>query len=158
MHPVKVSLFMAAAVVLAWPASITSEAGDSRRRSNPEKRVAAQAIKNAADLKWDSASPGTAPQRAVEDRGEVSRWWSAPIAEGPGAAAADGIAGVEGQSEGVTLCHCPPGNPDNCHTIVVEPRGVNSHLRHGDTLGACPGDESPSQAACSRDRRLPAIG
>ena len=43
-----------------------------------------------------------------------------------------------GGSGRVTICHVPPGNPDNRHTITV---GIsaweNEHSRHGDTLGPC---------------------
>ena len=38
----------------------------------------------------------------------------------------------------VTLCHIPPGNPDNAHTITVGASAVPAHLAHGDTLGPCP--------------------
>ncbi len=40
----------------------------------------------------------------------------------------------EGQ---VTLCHIPPGNPGNAHTITVGASAVPAHLAHGDYLGAC---------------------
>jgi hypothetical protein len=39
----------------------------------------------------------------------------------------------------VTLCHVPPGNPGNAHTITVGAPAVAAHLAHGDTLGPCPG-------------------
>ena len=35
------------------------------------------------------------------------------------------------------ICHIPPGNPDNAHTINVSVRAVPAHLAHGDTLGEC---------------------
>ena len=38
----------------------------------------------------------------------------------------------------VTICHIPPGNPDNAHTITVGAPAVPAHLAHGDTLGPCP--------------------
>jgi len=38
----------------------------------------------------------------------------------------------------VCLCHVPPGNPANAHTICVGEPAAASHLRHGDTLGPCP--------------------
>jgi len=40
----------------------------------------------------------------------------------------------------VTICHRPPGNPGNAHTIRVGERAAGAHLRNhpGDTLGACP--------------------
>jgi hypothetical protein len=37
----------------------------------------------------------------------------------------------------VTLCHIPPGNPDNENTITVGADAVDAHLAHGDYLGAC---------------------
>jgi hypothetical protein len=41
--------------------------------------------------------------------------------------------------EKVTICHIPPGNPDNAHTIVVGAPAVPAHLAHGDFLGSCEG-------------------
>jgi hypothetical protein len=38
----------------------------------------------------------------------------------------------------VLICHIPPGNPDNAHTISVDESAVPAHLAHGDTLGPCP--------------------
>ncbi len=37
----------------------------------------------------------------------------------------------------VDVCHIPPGNPDNFHTITVSQNAVLAHLGHGDLLGAC---------------------
>ena len=38
----------------------------------------------------------------------------------------------------VKICHAPPGNPNNAHTIEVAfPEGLEDHLEHGDTLGPC---------------------
>jgi glucose/arabinose dehydrogenase len=38
----------------------------------------------------------------------------------------------------VTLCHVPPGNPDDGLTITVGTSSVPAHLAHGDQLGVCP--------------------
>lgn len=43
------------------------------------------------------------------------------------------------------VCHVPPGNPDNAHTICVSKHAVDTHVsHHGDAAGACasepPGD------------------
>lgn len=38
----------------------------------------------------------------------------------------------------VVICHIPPGNPENAHTIVVSENALPAHLAHGDTEGPCP--------------------
>jgi hypothetical protein len=38
-----------------------------------------------------------------------------------------------------TVCHIPPGNPANEHTICIGNPGVAAHLAHGDFLGSCCG-------------------
>jgi len=43
-----------------------------------------------------------------------------------------------------TICHFPPGNPSNAHTISVGAKAAQSHiLRHGDTMGECENDGEP---------------
>jgi hypothetical protein len=43
--------------------------------------------------------------------------------------------------EKVTICHVPPGNPENAHTITVGFPAVEAHFANheGDHLGACDG-------------------
>src|SRR5688572_30324522 len=36
-----------------------------------------------------------------------------------------------------TICHIPPGNPGNAHTICVGNTAVPAHLDHGDFVGTC---------------------
>lgn len=53
-------------------------------------------------------------------------------------ALAFGAAAAFADSDGkVDICHIPPGNPDNAHTINVSVHAVPAHLAHGDTLGEC---------------------
>ena len=41
-------------------------------------------------------------------------------------------------SNKVCICHIPPGNPDNAHTICIGEAAVPAHLNnHGDYLGEC---------------------
>jgi hypothetical protein len=67
-----------------------------------------------------------------------------------GASTSNGGATTEeggGGDEGVTLCHIPPGNPANAHTLTVGEPALKAHLRHGDTLGACGGSQEPTPDA-----------
>jgi hypothetical protein len=45
------------------------------------------------------------------------------------------------QAQKVEVCHTPPSDPDNVHTIEVERNGLRDHLGHGDYLGPCKEDE-----------------
>ncbi len=37
----------------------------------------------------------------------------------------------------VVVCHVPPGNPSNRHTLCVGAPSLHAHLAHGDTAGPC---------------------
>ena len=54
---------------------------------------------------------------------------------------------VRAQS-GTTVCHVPPGDPANAHTIVVDGHSLPAHLAHGDQLGACAPACQNSGGAC----------
>ena len=43
------------------------------------------------------------------------------------------------QSNQVTICHAPPGNPQNAHTITVGAKAAEAHLANhsGDHFGPC---------------------
>ena len=38
----------------------------------------------------------------------------------------------------ITICHFPPGNPNNPQTLSVAASSLPAHYSHGDILGACP--------------------
>ena len=48
-----------------------------------------------------------------------------------------GSAALAGPKVKVTICHIPPGNTANAHTITIAEQAVGKHLEHGDTLGSC---------------------
>ena len=37
----------------------------------------------------------------------------------------------------VEICHVPPGNPANFHSITVSEKALPAHLAHGDLAGSC---------------------
>jgi hypothetical protein len=52
----------------------------------------------------------------------------------------------------VTICHVPPGNPDNAHTITIGEAAVRAHLAHGDKCGQCgAGACIPQGGSCSQN-------
>lgn len=47
------------------------------------------------------------------------------------------------------ICHIPPGNPANAHSICVGNAAVEPHeTLHGDTIGACASDPPPCDGTC----------
>ena len=42
----------------------------------------------------------------------------------------------------INVCHVPPGNSDNAHTINISVNALKDHLAHGDSLGKC---DEPAQ-------------
>lgn len=43
----------------------------------------------------------------------------------------------------VEVCHIPPGNPGNLHTITISETALQAHLAHGDFLGDCSAASCP---------------
>jgi len=62
------------------------------------------------------------------------------------------------QGAKVDVCHIPPGNPDNAHTITISENALGAHLDHGDFVGVCDSAQTvggrksatPSACACPR--------
>jgi len=65
------------------------------------------------------------------------------------------VPGAMAQEAKVDVCHIPPGNPENAHTITISENAVSTHLDHGDHIGACNstqmvgGRESRDPSACT---------
>lgn len=47
-------------------------------------------------------------------------------------------------NSGDLICHVPPGNHKNMHTIQVGAPAIDAHLAHGDMMGPCPGEDDSS--------------
>lgn len=55
---------------------------------------------------------------------------------------ANGQKACQGKKE--LICHVPPGNPANAHTICVGKSAVEPHqTNHGDAVGACVTEPTP---------------
>lgn len=83
---------------------------------------------------------------AVSNGGELG---GAPAtARDDGSAKHDDAPGTAGDPTGkITICHVPPGNPANAHSITVSVNGWNGHQHHqGDYAGPCHGTEGGPDA------------
>lgn len=64
----------------------------------------------------------------------------------------------ESKNKGKTIiCHIPPGNQDNRHTIEVANPALQAHLSHGDTLGACSEGDGDDGSATSTPDIIPPL-
>ena len=111
----------------------------------------ASALANVVNSYWDTQSTGQNSSAAGEGRTTAEMTTVPPLPdtyvgwdfdtiwtqqEGYYAALYDPGDEDEGDG-GVTICHVPPGNPDNAHTITVSANAVPAHLAHGDYCGPC---------------------
>ncbi len=69
----------------------------------------------------------------MDSNGNVSRW-GAPLTWGQAGCSTNYPTDSNGK---VDLCHYPPANPNNPHTMNLGAPSVKAHLAHGDYLGAC---------------------
>ena len=54
------------------------------------------------------------------------------------------LAAAAAPKEKVDVCHIPPGNEGNAHTLTINGNALKAHLAHGDTEGECP-EERPGR-------------
>ena len=48
-----------------------------------------------------------------------------------------GVRGLAVQGETVKICHIPPDDPSNFHTIMISTNAKAAHMAHGDLEGSC---------------------
>lgn len=41
------------------------------------------------------------------------------------------------ETKKIEICHIPPGNPDNAHTLSISVNALKAHLAHGDYIDEC---------------------
>lgn len=93
---------------------------------------------------WMGLVGGCGGSGLPEDGGDPTLQGDNLSAGGGGSTtASEGDTTAGDDTDRVTLCHIPPGNPANAHTITVGQPAVKAHLKHGDTLGACEGTTEP---------------
>ena len=46
-------------------------------------------------------------------------------------------AATAAQAAKIEICHIPPGNPGNWHTITINANALPAHQAHGDLVGSC---------------------
>ena len=44
---------------------------------------------------------------------------------------------IDYESKKIEICHVPPGNPDNAHTLSISVNAMRAHLAHGDYIDEC---------------------
>ncbi len=47
------------------------------------------------------------------------------------------------RNQKITICHIPPGNPANAHSITISINALEAHRAHGDFVGPCNGTPPP---------------
>jgi hypothetical protein len=74
---------------------------------------------------------------------EVSSWYYVTLTDDTLCTATDSVfvnvvdVHCGNNNNKVLVCHIPPGNPANAHTICISENGVPAHLAHGCQLGPC---------------------
>lgn len=69
----------------------------------------------------------------IDANGNVANW-GAPLIWGKTNCPSDITLDTSGK---ISICHLPPGNPNNPQDLLVAPNALDAHLSHGDWLGAC---------------------
>lgn len=108
------------------------------------------------DLVWSNGS--TAASIVVCDT--ASAWYFVTLTDDTVCIATDSVfvnvvdVRCGNNNNKVSVCHIPPGNPANAHTICISANGVPAHLAHGCRLGACEAEADSSGATSELELRI----
>ncbi len=141
-----------AQVTLDEPPLLTIEAGDNQTVYYGYPPAAC------ATLSYSGVGGGVPPYSFMWSTGEtsqdievcpmVSTMYYVTVMDDNGCSATDSVivcaidVRCGNNLDKVEMCHYPPGNPENSHTICVGIASVEDHLAHGDMLAACGTDHS----------------
>ena len=119
-------IFMSIIVLgLIFNTSSFSNSAFADKQDNEEKK----AIKEQKEIEREEAKEDREKQReeAKEDREEIKEFKKGIL-----------VTSSSSSSVGkVTICHIPPGNIENAHTIIVGKPALRTHLSHNDIEGSC---------------------
>ena len=93
---------------------------------------------------YDNTGPGNSDRirfsvplcvcgQALDANAEIA-FWGAPLTWGANNCSNAYTLNANGK---VTICHRPPGNPENANELEVAPAALPAHLAHNDWIGAC---------------------
>ena len=119
---------------------------DQPGKSDESSGNAATSDEGSATSDEGSATSDESSATSDESSGKSGDGGSADPSNESGQAGAQNSADAGSGSQGgdkQAVCHVPPGNPDNAHTIVISVNAVQTHLDHGDSLGPCPEEPGP---------------
>ena len=119
--------------------SSSDNPGKSNESAGKSDENPASPGKSDANAGKSDANAGSRARIPASSDAELRQVGRQPGKSATGASSGSGSQGDHKQA----VCHIPPGNPDNAHTIVVDDSAVPTHLDHGDTLGPCPEEPGP---------------
>ena len=101
-------------------------AKEAREAAKEAKKAAKEAAKEARETAKESAKE--AREAAKEARNQIKEFENGVVVSSSSSSAVGKV----------TICHIPPGNPGNAHTITVGAPAVRAHAAHGDFVeGSC---------------------
>ena len=98
---------------------------DAKMEARDEAKEARDEAKEARD---------EAKEVAKQSRGDIEEFDEAVVSNSSASPTTDSDIERSGKE---TICHIPPGNPANAHTITVGAPAVTAHLAHGDVDESC---------------------
>ncbi|MDD2943244.1 MAG: hypothetical protein PHC51_09800, partial [bacterium] len=111
----------------------SGSSGSSDKDDNSGSK-ASSGSSGSSDKDDNSGSKGSSGSSGSSDKDDNS----GSKGKGDDSSGSSSSSGESGNSDKkTTICHIPPGNPDNAHTITVGNSAVPAHLAHGDYEGVC---------------------